>query len=131
VECASLAPNLSVIAVEQDPEACDRIRANASAWGVVLDVVAGRAPAALAGLPDPDRVFVGGGGLDVLDEVLTRLRPGGRVVATYAALDRAASAFDRLGHLCQVNVSRGERLPDGGLRLVAANPVFVVWGPDE
>ena len=131
VEAALLAPGLRVIAVEHDPEACGQVHGNALAHGVAVEVVEGRAPAALAGLPDPDRAFVGGGGLDVLDEVLARLRPGGRVVATYAALDRAAGAADRLGHLCQVSVSRGERLPDGGLRLAAANPVFVAWGPDE
>ena len=34
--------------------------------------------------PDPDRVFLGGGGIDVLDAVLRRLPPGGVVVANYA-----------------------------------------------
>jgi precorrin-6Y C5,15-methyltransferase (decarboxylating) len=131
VECAGLAPGLRVIAVEQDADACRRIESNAAGHGVTLEVAHGRAPAVLAGLPDPDRAFVGGGGVDVLDDVLARLRPGGRVVATYAALDRAAAAFERLGHLCQVSVSRGEHLPDGGLRLVALNPVFVAWGPEE
>ena len=33
-------------------------------------------PSALAGLPSPDRVFVGGGGLDVLDACLARRPPG-------------------------------------------------------
>ena len=92
-------------------------------------MVEGAAPLALGGLPDPDRVFIGGGGTDVLDEVLRRLRPLGRVVATYAALERAARASAALGNLVQVGVARGERLPDGGLRLAARNPVFVVWGP--
>ena len=131
VECAGLAPGLRVIAVEHDAEACEQILRNVQACGVVVEVEQGSAPAALAGLPDPDRAFVGGGGLDVLNAVLARLRPGGRVVATYAALDRAAAAFERLGHLCQVSVNRAERLPDGGVRLAATNPVFVVWGPDE
>jgi precorrin-6Y C5,15-methyltransferase (decarboxylating) len=131
VECAALAPAARVVAVERDRDACGRIEANCRVHGVRVEVVEGEAPAALAPLPDPDRAFVGGGGLDALDGVLARLRPGGRVVATYAAVDRAAAAFSRLGHLSQVAVSRGERLPDGGLRLVAANPVFVVWGPDR
>jgi precorrin-6Y C5,15-methyltransferase (decarboxylating) len=83
---------------------------------------------ALARLPDPDRVFVGGGGIDVLDAALARLRPGGRVVATFAALDRAAAAAERLGNLAQIAVNRGRRLPDGGWRLDPDNPVFVAWG---
>ena len=128
VECARLRPGLRVIAVDRDVE---RIAANAATHGVEVDVVEGDAPAVLAGLPDPDRAFVGGGGLDVLDAVLARLAPGGRVVATYAALDRAAGACQRLGHLVQVGVSRAATLPDGGIRLAAENPVFVAWGPEE
>ena len=94
-------------------------------------VVEGEAPAALAELPDPDRVFVGGGGLNVLESVMGRLRPDGVVVATYAALDRAAAAASRLGHVVQIAVSRGVPLGgSGALRLAAENPVFVCWGPD-
>jgi precorrin-6Y C5,15-methyltransferase (decarboxylating) len=131
VEAARLRPGLRVIAVERSPDQAERARQNAAAHGVEVDVVAGGAPAALAGLPDPDRAFVGGGGLDVLGAVLARLAPGGRVVATFAALDRAAGAAARLGHLVQIGVSRGQVLPDGGLRLAAENPVFVAWGPGE
>ena len=79
-------------------------------------------------LPAPDRVFVGGGGLDVLDACFAALRPGGRLVATFAAVDRAAAAYRRLGHLVQVGVDRAEALPDGGVRFAADNPVFVAWG---
>ncbi|MGH9188891.1 MAG: precorrin-6y C5,15-methyltransferase (decarboxylating) subunit CbiE [Acidimicrobiales bacterium] len=129
VECALLAPALRVMAVDRDPEAVATVAANATAHGVTVEVVAGDAPDALSWLPDPDRVFVGGGGLDVLDAVLARLRPGGRVVATYAALDRAAAAYRRLGNLAQVSVSRGCALPGGGVRLAAENPVLVAWGP--
>jgi precorrin-6Y C5,15-methyltransferase (decarboxylating) len=131
VECARLSPALRVLAIEEQPADARRITDNADRHGAAVEVVIGRAPAALAGLPDPDRVFVGGGGHAVLGTVLDRLRPGGRVVATYAALDRAVSAADRLGALVQVAVSRGRRLPDGGLRLAAENPVFVVWGPER
>jgi precorrin-6Y C5,15-methyltransferase (decarboxylating) len=131
IECAALAPALRVLAVERDRESCERILENAGRHRVAVEVVAGEATAALSTLPDPDRAVVGGGGLDVLDAVLARLRPGGRVVATYAALDRAAAAYDRLGQLCQVSISRADRLPDGGVRLTAANPVFVAWGPDR
>lgn len=131
VEGALLRPNLRVLAVERDPAEVGRITANAAAHGVAVDVVEGEAPGALDGLPGPDRAFVGGGGLDVLDAVLARLRPAGRVVAAFAALDRAAAAAERLGHVVQIGVSRGRRLPDGGIRLAAENPVFLAWGPEE
>ena len=92
-------------------------------------MVTGAAPAALAGLPDPDRVFVGGGGLDVLDAALARLRPGGAVVANYALVDRAVAGVARLGNIVQVNVARG--VPTAyGFRLSSENPVFICWGPD-
>ncbi|MEO5680620.1 MAG: precorrin-6y C5,15-methyltransferase (decarboxylating) subunit CbiE [Acidimicrobiales bacterium] len=128
VEAALAAPGLRVIAVERRADDAARVLANAAAVGAVVEVVEGAAPAALAGLPAPDRIFVGGGGLDVLDACLAALRPGGRVVATFAAVDRAADAHRRLGSLVQVAVSRAEALPDGGVRLAADNPVFVAWG---
>jgi len=128
IECARLSPGLRVFAVDREVE---RLQANVATHGVRVEVVEGDAPAVLAGLPDPDRAFVGGGGLDVLDAVRERLAPGGRVVAAFAALDRAAAAAQRLGHLVQVGVARGAVLPDGGIRLAAENPVFVAWGPEE
>ena len=129
IECARLAPGLRTFAVERRSDDIDRLRKNSTGTGVV--VVEGEAPEALAELPDPDRVFVGGGGLNVLESVMGRLRPDGVVVATYAALDRAAAAASRLGHVVQVAVSRGVPLGgSGALRLAAENPVFVCWGPD-
>jgi precorrin-6B C5,15-methyltransferase / cobalt-precorrin-6B C5,C15-methyltransferase len=130
IEIAALASGLRVIAVERRADDICRIEANAHAHGASVDVVQGEAPAALDALADPDRVFVGGGGIAVLDAALARLRPDGRVVATFAALDRAAAAYQRLGNLAEVSVARGEPLA-GGVRLEAENPVFVVWGPEQ
>jgi precorrin-6Y C5,15-methyltransferase (decarboxylating) len=129
IEAAGLAPGLRIVAVERNSDDAARIGDNALRHGVCVEVVEGEAPDALADLPDPDRAFVGGGGLAVLDAVLERLRPGGRVVAAYAAMDRAADAWRQLGHLVEISVGRGEALA-GGVRLAAENPVFVVWGPE-
>jgi len=130
IEIAAIAPWLRVVAVERRADDVRRIEGNAHAHGATLEVVHGEAPGALDALPDPDRVFVGGGGIAVLDAALARLRPGGRVVATFAALDRAAAAYERLGNLAEVSVARGRPLA-GGVRLEAENPVFVVWGPEQ
>jgi precorrin-3B C17-methyltransferase/precorrin-6y C5,15-methyltransferase (decarboxylating) CbiE subunit/precorrin-6Y C5,15-methyltransferase (decarboxylating) CbiT subunit len=128
IEAALAAPGLRVIAVERAPADAERILANAAALGALVEVVVGSAPEALANLPVPDRVFVGGGGLDVLDACVARARPGARVVASFAAVDRAVAARTRLGALVQVAVDRAVDLPDGGVRFVADNPVFVAWG---
>ncbi len=128
IEAALAAPGLRVVAVERDPAAAATVVANAAALGALVEVVTGAAPEALADLPAPDRVFVGGGGLDVLDACLGAARPGARVVATFAAADRALAARARLGSLAQVSVDVAADLPDGGVRFVADNPVFVAWG---
>ena len=55
-------PSLRAIAIEARAERAARIRRNAAAFGVPgLAVVEGAAPAAFAGLPPPDAIFVGGG----------------------------------------------------------------------
>jgi precorrin-6B C5,15-methyltransferase / cobalt-precorrin-6B C5,C15-methyltransferase len=131
IECALVRPGLTVLAVEHDPEAGARVAANAAALGAGVHVVTGRAPEVLNGLPAPDRVFVGGGGIPALTTALGRLRAGGRVVATYAALDRAAQGAELLGNLVELHTAPAVRLPDGGWRLGARSPVFVAWGPGE
>lgn len=76
--------SLKAIAVECDPQRATRIRSNAVRLGVPgLTVVEGAAPGALHGLPEPDVIFIGGGGTEpgVMDGALVRLRPGGRLVA--------------------------------------------------
>ncbi|MBG6104847.1 precorrin-6Y C5,15-methyltransferase (decarboxylating) [Micromonospora vinacea] len=130
IECALL--GAAVLAVEQDPEAGATIRANAAAHAVHVRLVTGRAPAALADLPEPDAVFVGGGGVDVLPAVVAR-RPE-RVVLTLAALDRVAPAVGLLraaGYTVegsQLSAARLADLPGGSIRLAATNPVVVLTG---
>lgn len=128
VECACLAPWMDVVAIDRDATAAATCRANAVHHGVAVRVIEADVMSCLDGLPDPDRVFVGGGGMDVLRAAHGRLRPGGTIVAAYAAIDRAAAAADLLGHLSLIQASRGHRLPDGGWRLEAANPTFICWG---
>lgn len=130
IEAARLCPGLRVLAIERDVESATRIEENARAHQTSVEVVRGAAPEALAGLPDPDRVFVGGGGTAVLDTALERLRAGGVVVANYALVDRAVLGWQRLGNVVELSVSRGVPVGEtGGVRLTAENPVFVCWGP--
>ncbi|MDH4322412.1 MAG: bifunctional cobalt-precorrin-7 (C(5))-methyltransferase/cobalt-precorrin-6B (C(15))-methyltransferase, partial [Desulfobulbaceae bacterium] len=77
-------PGLQVFAVERNPEELANIRANCRKFAVYnLTVVEGEAPAPLAGLPDPDRVFVGGSGgnlAEIVNHAASRLPKGGRLV---------------------------------------------------
>ncbi|MGH3965003.1 MAG: precorrin-6y C5,15-methyltransferase (decarboxylating) subunit CbiE, partial [Pseudonocardiaceae bacterium] len=129
VECARL--GAAVVAVEQDPAQCARLVANASAHRVDVRVIEGQAPAVLAGLPEPDAVFVGGGGPEV---VRAAAQASSRVVVALAALDRLApcrAALQEAGHQVdgvQLAASRFAELPDGSVRLSATNPVLLMWG---
>jgi precorrin-6Y C5,15-methyltransferase (decarboxylating) len=130
VECARL--GAAVVAVERDPAGCATVTANAARHDVDVQVVEGAAPDALAGLPDPDAVFVGGGGPAVLAACLDR-RPA-RLVAAFAAVERvgpALAALTRAGYAVggtQLQANRLTPLPDGTHRLAATNPVHLVWG---
>jgi precorrin-6Y C5,15-methyltransferase (decarboxylating) len=66
-----------------------------------LHVVVGSAPAALAGLPAPDAVFIGGGGSDpaVLDACWAALSPGGRLVANAVTLQTESALVARCADL--------------------------------
>ena len=127
VHCSLARPGLTVLAVSGASEAAGITRSVASS-GAGVHVVAGHAPQVLADLPAPDRVFLDAGAA-ALGDVLVRLRPGGRVVAIFTALDQAAEAADLLGNLAHIGVSLGEQVTDGGWTLRARDPVFVAWGP--
>ncbi|MEW2354522.1 precorrin-6y C5,15-methyltransferase (decarboxylating) subunit CbiE [Spirillospora sp. NPDC029432] len=122
IECARF--GAAAVAVERDLASCERIRGNVRAHRVKVAVSRGTAPAVLDHLPEPDAVFVGGGGPEVaracaaraLRGVVAVLRESGRVRAAEAALKK-------------------ESLVTGVVRLDAApfganesEPVFVVWG---
>ncbi|MFD7133138.1 precorrin-6y C5,15-methyltransferase (decarboxylating) subunit CbiE [Streptomyces sp. NPDC059894] len=133
VECARL--GAAVSAVEKAADGVARIRANAAAHEVDLHVVHGTAPDALAGLDDPDSVFVGGGGRELAEIVGVCARRARRsVVVAMAALDRvpaARAALTDAGLVCDgvlLQSSRLAPLPGDVTRLAATNPVFLLWG---
>ena len=129
VECARF--GAAVIAVERDERRCELIRGNARRHGADVRVVSGDAPGSLAGLPDPDAVFVGGGGPSVVEAVAAR-RPA-RIVVALAAVERAVQAHAALasaGHDVDgtlVQAARFAPLPGGLHRLSSTNPVFLLW----
>lgn len=113
-------PSMRAVAVEANAGRAARVARNASAFGVPgLAVIHGKAPAVLAGLPQPDAIFIGGGGSrhGVTDAAMAALRPGGRLVANAVTLEMEAVLLaahaDHGGRLLRLEVSRNTAL--GGM----------------
>ena len=107
--------SLGAVAIEADESRAARAARNAAAFGVPhLDVKHARAPHALADLPTPNAIFVGGGGSGdgVLDACLEALQPGGRLVANAVTLETESELIARHaalgGELIRVSVSRAD-----------------------
>ena len=118
-------PACRAVAIEARVDRAAAIQRNAAALGVPgLRVVCGSAPDALAGLPAPDAVFVGGGGTapGVLPACWDALLPGGRLVVNAVTLESEALVVDwqrRLGgELRRIAINRAA--PVGG---------FTGWRP--
>ncbi|MEV6490597.1 hypothetical protein AB0M20_18490, partial [Actinoplanes sp. NPDC051633] len=96
-----------------------------------LRIVHGRAPSALAGLPRPDAVFIGGGVTrdGVLEACLEALPPGGRLVANAVTLESEAVLTGRHGELggelTRVAVHRAK--PVGGFTGWQAMMPVTIW----
>jgi precorrin-6Y C5,15-methyltransferase (decarboxylating) len=90
IEWCRAASGARAIAIEPDARRRDAIAANALALGTPeIEIRDGKAPAALADLPQPDAVFIGGG-LSA-DGIIARcwdaLGPGGRLVANAVTVE--------------------------------------------
>ena len=137
LEALRLRPQLQLWAIERRAGAAVLIGANAARLQVhPAGILEAEAAEALAGLPDPDRVLVGGGGSrrdSLLQEVLQRLRPGGIVVVPLATLEALAAvrqALEQAGlevSISQLQAWRGTPLGDG-TRLMPLNPVLILRG---
>jgi precorrin-6Y C5,15-methyltransferase (decarboxylating) len=108
-------PSCLAVAVEFRSDRAQRITRNAVSLGVPgLRVVEGRAPEALAGLPAPHAIFVGGGATtpDLLETCWAALPAGGRLVANAVTVESEAvlaAWFARIGgELVRIAVQRAE-----------------------
>jgi precorrin-6Y C5,15-methyltransferase (decarboxylating) len=134
IEFLRLEPQARAFAIERRPDRVAALRANALALGVPgLEIIEGTAPAALVSLPDPDRIFLGGGVAEkgLIDYLCERLRPAGRLVAHAISLEgeRVLLAFVARhgGQLRRIAIDRAE--PRGGRTLwrPLAPVIQLVW----
>ncbi len=125
-------PSLRTIAIEANAERVVRIGRNAAALGVPgLRVVHGEAPAALAGLPTPDAIFLGGGAhqFDIIETAWAALPPGGRLVANAVTVETELAVLTaqfRLGGT-MVRLSVGRLDPVGPMHAFRPAMTVTQW----
>lgn len=132
VEWLRAEPTATAVAIEAREDRAARIRENALTLGVPrLDVRVGAAPDALAGLPAPDVVFVGGGitAPGLLDACWEALPVGGRLVANTVTLEGdhrvAAEHARRGGSLTRIDIAHAA--PIGGFTGWRAQMTVTQW----
>lgn len=133
IEAASINRGLKVWAVEKDSNRIRLIENNARKQGCLgdLEIIPGEILENLGQLPDPDRIFIGGGGQE-LSEITTksfaRLSPGGILVATAVTLESRAVLsgvlIDKNREVVEINIARSQ--PLGKMRLLKSeNPIAI------
>lgn len=135
IEAARIVKLKKAFAVEKHAERYRDLRENAARFapGAIV-AINDDSLHVLGQLPDPDRVFIGGAGdnlLAILRHCAGRLREDGRIVQTIVTLDtlQAALNFWRdqpfFVTVTQLQVNRSSPILNT-LRLQALNPVFIV-----
>ncbi|BDD87184.1 precorrin-6y C5,15-methyltransferase (decarboxylating) subunit CbiE [Desulfofustis limnaeus] len=133
IEAARLFPALTVYAVERNPAEIANITNNRErfqCWNLVP--VQGTAPSALAGLPRPDRVFVGGSGgnLEILLRYLSETIAAGAIMVVTAVRPETRQVAPALlaGQGCRVSISRVavSRFDYPALAETRLNPIDII-----
>ncbi len=142
VEMCAVLGRGRVVCVEKNADRVALVRENVRRFGALLvEAVHGTMPRCLPDLPDPDKVFVGGGlsrDFSLLELAAKRLAPGGRIVVNCVRLDTLAraKAFFRGAdwplQITQMQPATSRELA-GDVYLEGANPVFIVAAqkPDQ
>ncbi|MCD6292646.1 MAG: precorrin-6y C5,15-methyltransferase (decarboxylating) subunit CbiE [Deltaproteobacteria bacterium] len=133
IEAVALNRGLKVWAVEKDPDRVQLINNNALKQGCLdnLEIISCEILGTLEKLPDPDRIFIGGGGRKlskITQKAFSRLAAGGILVATAVTLESRAALSDILVDEClevvEINIARSQ--PLGRMRLLKSeNPIAI------
>ena len=114
IEWMRAAPFARAIGIDHRQDRLDVAAGNAARLGVPeWQGIRANLPEGLADLEDPDAVFIGGGlSAEVAAEVLTRLKPGGRLVVNAVTLESEALMLSLWqahgGDLKRIAVSRAD-----------------------
>lgn len=135
LEIARLSPSSHVYAIEKTAMGISLIEQNLQRLSVNnLTPIYGEAPAILADLPNPDRIFIGGSGgnlTTILDQCHRQIKPQGKIaiaLATIEHLQLAIAWFKQQQwdyHLLQIQLSRSVAVAEL-TRFSPLNPVTLV-----
>jgi precorrin-6Y C5,15-methyltransferase (decarboxylating) len=137
VELARTAFEGFVYAIEAKCDACALVKENAAKHGAFnIEIINGEAPAALDGLPAPDKAFIGGssGNLDAILEKLTSLNPDIKIVVnaiTLQTINQVMECFEKHGitdtDIACVNIATSKKVGAYDM-MMAQNPVYIITG---
>ncbi len=135
IEAALQASDGYVYAIEVNPEANALIAENSQKFAVDnLTVIEGTAPDALAELPVPDVVFIGGskGHLEEIMDVIAQKNPNARIVLNAIALETLAQVMQYCNahaildeEIVQVNISKSRTLGHYHM-MTGQNPIYII-----
>ncbi len=134
IECKLMLPAGRVLAIERNPQAIELIKNNAEQFDVDLELIAGSAPECLQGLPEADRIFLGGSGgqlPSILNGCDAKLKTGGWIVVNSVSLSTAPDAYNILKskgysvEATQVNIAISSQRGNSEL-WQARNPVTII-----
>jgi len=133
IEAAGLRRKLKVFSIEKDNERIEDIKKNIKKFTAKnVTAVHGDALAELRTLPDPDIIFIGGGGDDIseiISRCFERLKTGGTIVATAVLLETRAILAGILKKECRetlsIAVSRSKQL--GNSRLMKSDNSIEIY----
>ncbi|WP_201733094.1 bifunctional cobalt-precorrin-7 (C(5))-methyltransferase CbiE/decarboxylating cobalt-precorrin-6B (C(15))-methyltransferase CbiT [Acidithrix sp. C25] len=127
LEVARQRPDLQLVAIERRHESIEIIKENASRLELAIKVIEGDAIDYLDKISTPSSIFVGGGGTEILEEVVRLFGTKSIIVATSATLENAQRTHDLLGNQVMAQIYRTTPLGKSGNRIDGYNPVFISW----
>lgn len=135
LEAARLCSQGHVYAIEKNVDDSAIVRSNRKNLGLSNHtLVHGKAPEGMQHWLDPDAVFIGGSGgelVELIQLIMQRLKPGGWLVMNFVTLENLSSAVDTVKALgvawdvLQLQASRSKPILHMN-RMAAENPVWLV-----
>ncbi len=137
IEASLLLHKGRIVSVEKDLKRVQNIEQNRIRHGVCnMEVCLKDIPEGLSELPEPDRIFIGGGGRKlekIISSAAGYLKPEGVIVINTVLLENLTKALNTLNscgfftEVIQIQVNRSKEMP-WSQRLEAQNPVWIISG---